>query len=173
VTLISLLWSKNYEFQKQQEAAIAEKKRTVYRSLMAPWEKVLAGLKGNKTLADAITPELLASVYGGAFDTVLYGSETVLRKYAGFRAPEKKGRDAIDQWRSFGALLVAMREDVTGQKSDVPEDVVLRTFVNLTPEQLAEIRRREYVSKNPEAQRRVTELGGGKTAAIPEGSKRD
>lgn len=161
-TLLTFFVSKSYEFRKQREAALAEKKRTVYRGLLAPWEKLLVELKADKPVEGAITPELLAAVYGSAFDTVLYGSETVIRKYAEFRAPES-AHDPIDLLRALAAVLVAMREDVTGQKSTVPEDVVLRTFMNLSSEQLLLVRLREYVSKNPDAQRKVAELVAGTT----------
>jgi len=125
--------------------------------------------RANKAGDDLVSTIDFAALYASSFDTVLYGSEMVLQRYVEMRAPETE-RDTIDTLRALAGLLIAMREDVTGQPSTVSEDVVLRTFVNLKPEELVVVRLREYLSKNPEALRRAAKtLRGESTDAPPVG----
>lgn len=168
VGLLVTLVSKGFDFRKQQEAAIAEKKREVYRRLLAPWGRVLAGVKTGGTdenaQAEPSGEALLEGVdmeelYASLFDAILYGSEGVVERFVEFRSPDGD-RDPIDVIRAFGRLLIALREDVTGKKATLTEEAVLRMFVNFTPEQLMLVRLREYVSSNPAIQRALAEQLG-------------
>ena len=60
--------------------------------------------------------------------------------------------------RSLAALLIAMREDVTGKKSSLSVEAVLGTFMNFSDEERVLLRIRDYVAKNPQAQQKVAEL---------------
>jgi hypothetical protein len=154
---LAVAWvSKNLEHQKQRQAALAEKKREVYRRMLAPWEQVLVHSKtgGGEDILAAID---LAALYSSAFDAVLYGSEPVVQAYVKFRSPVPD-RDPLDMMRSLSTLLIAMREDVTGKKSVLPVETVLGTFINFSEEELVLLKLREYVAENPEAQKRVAEL---------------
>ncbi len=152
--LASFVVTKTFEFNKQREAAIAEKKRTVYRDLLAPWERILAeAAKGNDTIA-TLTPEFLATVYSNAFDVVLYGSDKVIQAYSEFRRPVKD-RDPLDMVRALANLLSAMREDVTGASSGLPTPVILGTFMNLSDEDVVKFQIRDFVAKNPEKARAI------------------
>jgi len=157
VGLLSVLVTKALEFQKQREAAIAEKKRDVYRRLLAPWIRLLVEIKAGRVGDDLLSKIDLAELYGSSFDAALYGSDAVVKRYVEFRSPEAV-RDPIDMLRALAALIIAMREDVTGSRTMLSEESVLRTFVNLKPDELAVLRLREYVTKNPEAQRRLAEI---------------
>ncbi|MBS1839709.1 MAG: hypothetical protein JST77_02545 [Acidobacteria bacterium] len=137
---------KSYEFRKQHEALIAEKKREVYSRLLAPWIQTLVRIKDGKTADDMLVGVDLSGLYASSFDTVLYGSESVLRRYVQFRCGEE-GRDSIDTLRDFANLLIAMREDITSQKSFLSEEAVLRTFVNLQPEERVVLQLREYAAR--------------------------
>src|SRR5260370_5994582 len=137
---------KSYEFRKQHEALIAEKQREVYSRLLAPWIQTLVRIKDGKTADDMLAGVDLSGLYASSFDTVLYGSEAVLRRYVEFRCGEE-GRDSIDTLRNFANLLIAMRADITGQKSFLSEEAVLRTFVNLQPEERVVLQLREYAAK--------------------------
>src|SRR5205823_9687473 len=116
--------SKAFEHQKHREAAIAEKKREVYRRLLAPFEKVMVDAKAGKQGDDLLANVDLGAMYSSAFDAVLYGSESVVQRYVEFRSPNPS-RDGVDTMRALAALLVAMREDVTGKKSALPVEAVL------------------------------------------------
>lgn len=170
VGLLSILASKSFEHQKHHEAAIAEKKREVYRRLLTPWERMLVEIRSNKQGDELLANVDFAALYASSFDAVLYGSETVVQRYVNFRSPDTE-RDPIDFMRALAALLIAMREDVTGKKTKLSDEAVLRTFVNFKPEELVALRLREYVSKNPEAQRRVAEMLAGKTSGSDAGSE--
>jgi hypothetical protein len=157
VGLLSFLFTKTFEFQKQREAAIAEKKREVYRRLLAPWIRVLVETKAGKAGDDLLSKVDLGELYTSSFDAALYGSEEVVKRYVDFRSPDTE-RDPMDMLRSLAALVIAMRQDVTGQKPKLSEEVVLRTFVTFKPEELVILRLREYVAKNPEAQKKLAEI---------------
>lgn len=144
--LASFVLTKNYEFQKQREAALAEKKRAVYRELLASWQKLMVDAKSDNP--KPLAAEFLETVYGNAFDAVLYGSEKVIQKYAEFRAPRGE-RDPVDLARDLANLLLAMREDVTGKGITLPTETILRTFMNLSDEQVAIVGLRDFVSNNP------------------------
>lgn len=60
--------------------------------------------------------------------------------------------------RSLAALLVAMREDVTGKKSALPMEAVLGTFVNFRDDELVALRLREYVANHPDAQQKLARI---------------
>lgn len=174
VGLLSILLAKSFEFQKQHEAAIAEKKREVYRRLLVQWERVLVEIRANKPSEELLSTVDFTALYASQFDAVLYGSEKALQRYVEFRSPEAKP-DPIDMLRALAGLLIAMREDVTGRPSTLSEDVVLRTFVNFKPEEIAILRLREYVSKNPDLLRRLAETQrqqpkeGGSAGTKPSG----
>ncbi len=157
IGLLTFLFTKTIEAQKQRETAIAEKKREVYKRLLAPWIAMLVQIKAGKAGDDMLATVNFEELYASSFDAALYGSEDVVRRYVAFRSPEKQP-DPMYMLRSMAALILAMRQDVTGQKSKLSEEVVLRTFVNLKPEELVILRLREYVAKNPEAQKKVAEL---------------
>jgi hypothetical protein len=158
VSLAVALLSKAFDQQNQREAAIAEKKREVYRRLLTPWEKLLVKINAGEKSDDLLKGIDLEAMYAGAFDAVLYGSETVVQRFVEFRSPTSSHRDAIDTMRSLAALLVAMREDVTGKKTALSVESVLGTVVNFTDDERLLIRLREYVAANPEAQKKVAEL---------------
>lgn len=160
VGVLVALASKSFEHQKQHEAAIAEKKREVYRRLLSPWERMMVDIKAGKQGDDLLANVDLGSIYSSAFDAVLYGSEAVVQRYVEFRSP-KPSRDGIDTMRALAALLVAMREDVTGKKAKLPVEAVLGTFVNFSEAELVALRLREYVATHPEAQKKVAELLAG------------
>jgi len=103
--------------------------------MLAPWEQVLVHSKAGKQGDELVANVDLAAVYSSAFDAVLYGSEAVVEKYVDFRSPDPS-RDPIDMMRSLAALLVAMREDVTGKKANLPVEAVLGTFMNFSQEEL-------------------------------------
>lgn len=86
VGLVVAVASKTFEHQKQHEAAIAEKKREVYRRLLSPWERVMVDIKAGKQGDDLLANVDLSTVYSSAFDAVLYGSEAVVRRYVEFRS---------------------------------------------------------------------------------------
>jgi hypothetical protein len=151
------LVSKAFEHQKQQDAAIAEKKREVYKRLLGPWEHLMVDLKAGKEGAELGKGLDLAAVYSSAFDVVLYGSENVVERYVQWRSPDAE-RDAIDTLRSMAALLVAMREDVTGKKTALSVEAVLGTFMNFKDEERFLIRMREYVATHPEAQEKLRQV---------------
>jgi len=164
VALVAAVVSKSFEHQKQRETAIAEKKREVYRRLLAPWERIMVDSKTGKQGDNLLANVDLAAVYSSAFDAVLYGSEAVVQRYVEFRSPDP-ARDGIDTMRALAALLVAMREDVTGKKATLPIEAVLGTFMNLSQEELLAVRMREYVATHPEAQQKLAQiLSGGGTA---------
>jgi hypothetical protein len=119
VGLVVAVASKSFEHQKHHEATIAEKKREVYRRLLSPWERVMVDSKAGKQGDDLLANVDLAAVYSSAFDAVLYDSEAVVQRYVEFRSPDPS-RDAIDTMRALAALLVAMREDVTGRRPLCP-----------------------------------------------------
>jgi hypothetical protein len=164
VSLIVALALKRFEYQKQHEAALAEKKREVYRRMLVPWEQVMAHSKTGKQEDDQLAHVDLAAVYSSAFDAVLYGSEAVVQKYVEFRWPDRS-RDPIDMMRSLAALLVAMREDVTGKKAQLPVEAVLGTFMNFTQEELLALRLRDYVAAHPEAQKKLEEVLAGRAGS--------
>jgi hypothetical protein len=168
VGLVVALASKSFEHQKHHEAAIAEKKREVYRRLLSPWERVMVDSKAGKRGDDALANVDLASVYSSAFDAVLYGSEAVVQRYVEFRSPNPS-RDAIDTMRALAALLVAMREDVTGKKATLPVEAVLGTFMNFSQEELLALRLREYVARHPEAQQKLAQVLAGSGSAAGAG----
>jgi hypothetical protein len=157
VALVVALASKAFEHQKQHQSAIAEKKREVYRRLLAPWEQLMVEIKAGREGDDLFKSLDLASVYAGAFDAVLYGSEAVVQKYVEFRSPGNN-RDSIDTLRSLAALLVAMREDVTGKKTALSVEAVLGTFMNFSDEERVLLRVREYVATHPEAQQKLAQV---------------
>lgn len=165
VALVVALVSKSFEHQKHHEAAIAEKKREVYRRLLAPWERVMVDSKAGKKGDDLLANVDLAAVYSSAFDAVLYGSEAVVQRHVEFRSPDSS-RDGIDTMRALAALLVAMREDVTGKKAKLPIEAVLGTFMNFSQEELLALRLRDYVATHPEAQQKLAQvLAGSQSAA--------
>jgi hypothetical protein len=171
VGLIVTFASKSFEHQKQHETALAEKKREVYRRMLAPWEQVLVNSKAGKQGEEVLAYLDLAAVYSSAFDAVLYGSESVVQKYVDFRSPNPS-RDPIDMMRDMAALLIAMREDVTGKKSSLAVEAVLGTFMNFSEEELLALRLREYVATHPEAQKKLAAvLAGGANAAETAASK--
>ena len=168
VGLIVTFASKSFEHQKQHEAALAEKKREVYRRMLAPWEQVMVDSKAGKQGDDVLANVDLAAVYASAFDAVLYGSEAVVQKYVDFRSPNPS-RDPIDMMRAMAALLIAMREDVTGKRASLPIEAVLGTFMNFSQEELLALRLREYVAAHPEAQKKLAEVlaGGASVSETP------
>jgi hypothetical protein len=157
VGLAVALASKAFEHQKQRDLAIAEKKREVYRRLLAPWEQLMLQIKAGKHGDDLLKELDLSAVYASAFDAVLYGSEKVVQRYVEFRSPDE-GRDGIDTLRTLAALLVAMREDVTGKKTSLSVEAVLGTFMNFSDEERVLLRLRDYVATHPEAQRKLAEV---------------
>lgn len=160
--------NKALDRQKQRESAVAQKRREVYRGMMSPWEHVLAKVNAGSKGEDVMEGLDLAEVYANAFDAVLYGSEPVVRKYVEFRTPQPS-RDGLDTMRAMAALLIAMREDVTGQKSALSEEDVLGTFVNLEDAERVALRLRKHLADNPDAQAVVQSAlrGGGTTAGRP------
>jgi hypothetical protein len=167
VALGGALASRAFEHQKQREFAIAEKKREVYRRLLAPWEQLMVQIKAGKQGDDLLQRLDLAAIYASAFDAVLYGSETVVQRFVDFRSP-KADRDGIDSLRALAALLVAMREDVTGKKTALSVESVLGTFMNFSEEERVLIRLREYVATHPEAQEKVAQmLSSGRQGSAP------
>ena len=160
VALAVALALKAFEHQKQRDSAIAEKKKEVYRRLLAPWEHVMVDIKAGKEGDELLKSIDLASMYASAFDAVLYGSESVVQRYVEFRSPDPS-RDGIDTLRSLAALLVAMREDVTGKKSTLSVEAVLGTFMNFSEEELVLLRLREYVATHPEAQAQLASAIAG------------
>lgn len=161
VALVVAVASKSFEFQKDREAAIAEKRRDVYRRLLAPWERLLVDTKSGKTGDELLATVDLAALYASCFDAVLYGSDTVVQRYVGFRSPDQN-RDGMDVMRDLAKLLVAMREDVTGRKSSLSEEAVLGTFINFSEEERLLLRLRQHVEKSPEAQKKLAEALSGK-----------
>jgi len=157
VGMVVAVASKSFEYQKDHEAALAEKKREVYRRLLIPWERLLVDLRSKKDGDDLLANVDLPALYASSFDAVLYGSAAVVQKYVEFRSPDHE-RDPLDNLRALAGLLIAMREDVTGKKANLSEESVLKTFINFKPEELVMLRLREYVSKNPEAQRKLAEV---------------
>lgn len=157
VGIVVALTSKSFEHQKQHQAALAEKKREVYRRMLAPWEQIMVAGKTGKEGEDLLAQVDLSSVYSSAFDAVLYGSEAVVQKYVAFRSPDPS-RDPIDMMRSLAALLIAMREDVTGKKANLPVEAVLGTFMNFSQEELTVLRLRDYVATHPEAQKKLAAM---------------
>lgn len=157
VGLAVTLASKAFEHQKQRDLAIAEKKREVYRRLLAPWEQLLVQIKAGKQGDELLKDLDLSAMYASAFDAVLYGSEKVVERYVEFRSPDE-GRDGIDTLRTLAALLVAMREDVTGKKTSLSVEAVLGTFMNFSDEERVLLRLRDYVATHPEAQKKLAEV---------------
>jgi len=157
VGLAVALAAKAFEHQKQRDSVIAEKKREVYRRLLSPWEQLMVQIKAGKQGDDLLKELDLAAVYAGAFDAVLYGSEPVVQRYVEFRSPDE-GRDGIDTLRALAALLVAMREDVTGKKTSLPVEAVLGTFMNFSDEERVLLRLRDYVAAHPEAQKKLAQV---------------
>ncbi len=149
--------SKRFERNQQHESVLAEKKREVYRRMLVPWEQVLVHTKTGKQGDDLLAAVDLAALYSSAFDAVLYGSESVVKKYVEFRTPDPS-RDAVDMMRALAALLLAMREDITAKKSSLPVESVLGTFMNFSQEELLLVQLREYVAAHPEAQQKVAEI---------------
>jgi hypothetical protein len=161
VGLFVTVVSKSFEFQKNRDAAIAEKRRDVYRRLLEPWGRLFVDGKSGKTGHDMLANIDLAAMYNSCFDAVLYGSDAVVQSYVTFRTPDQK-RDGLDVMRDLAKLLVAMREDVTGRKSTLSEEAVLGTFVNFSEEERQLLRVRQYVERFPEAQKRLAEVLAGK-----------
>jgi len=170
VALAVALASKAFEHQKQRDSAIAEKKREVYRRLLAPWEHLMVEIKAGKQGDDLLRSLDLASVYASAFDAVLYGSEAVVQRYVEFRSPSTE-RDGIDTLRALAALLVAMREDVTGKKTALSVESVLGTFMNFSDEERVLLRLREYVATHPEAQKKLAQVLSTTPASTPSSGK--
>lgn len=170
VALAVAFASKAFEHQKQRDSAIAEKKREVYRRLLAPWEHLMVEIKAGKEGDDLLRSLDLASVYAGAFDAVLYGSEAVVQRYVAFRSPSIE-RDGIDTLRALAALLVAMREDVTGKKTALSVESVLGTFMNFSDEEPVLLRLREYVATHPEAQKKLAQVLAATPANTPTSGK--
>lgn len=165
------LASRAFEHQKQREFAIAEKKREAYRRLLAPWENLMVQIKAGKQGDDLLHSLDLAAVYASAFDAVLYGSESVVQRFVDFRSPGAD-RDGIDSLRALAALLVAMREDVTGKKTALSVESVLGTFMNFSDEERMLLRLREYVATHPEAQEKVNQLlASGQPGSAPSSAK--
>jgi hypothetical protein len=164
VALLVAVASKSFEFQKDREAAIAEKRRDVYRRLLAPWERLLVDSKSGKTGDDMLANIDLAAMYASCFDAVLYGSDAVVQRYVAFRTPDAN-RDGLDTMRDLAKLLVAMREDVTGKKSTLSEEAVLGTFVNFSEEERLLLRLRQHVESSPEARKKLAEVLASK---VPE-----
>lgn len=171
VGLLSFVVTKTFEYQKQREAVIAEKKRDIYKRLLAPWIQVIVDAKAGKSGDDVTASINFSELYASSFDAALYGSDDVVNRYVSFRSPEV-AHDTIDMLRALAALVKAMREDVTGQKSKLSEEAILRTFVTFKPEELVVLRLRDYVAKNPQAQKQLAEIlakgpAGSKTTATP------
>lgn len=157
VAVVVAFVSKRFERSQQHESVLAEKKREVYRRMLVPWEQVLVHTKTGKHSDEILASLDLSALYASAFDAVLYSSEAVIKKYVEFRTPDPS-RDGIDMARALAALLLAMREDITGKKSQLPVESVLGTFVNFSQEELLLVQLREYVAANPEAQMKVAAL---------------
>ncbi len=157
VSIVVTLLMKKYEFQKRHDAIIAEKKRDVYKRLLEPWASVIAHLNKGKKGDEMFEGVEMSRFYESAFDAALYGSEEVLQHYAAFKTTDADV-DEIDRIRNLAKLLIAMRVDVTGKRSNISHDAVLRTFINFKPEELILLQLREYVEKNPAAQAIVRDL---------------
>ena len=146
--------TKAFDHMQNREITIAENKREVYRRLLQPWEGVMVNVKGGKEGEDLIAAVDLGAMYASSFDAVLYGSEEVVQRYVAFRTPQPN-RDPLDMMIAFAHLLVAMREDVTGKKTELSAEAVLSTIINFSDDERAIVRMREFVSKNPEKARRI------------------
>ena len=156
VALTVAVVSKAFEHRQLRDTAIAEKKRDVYRRLLAPWERMMIDIKAGKETDAVVAGVDLAAVYASAFDAVLYGSDLVVQRYVEFRTPDAS-RDGVDAMRAMAALLVAMREDVTGKKTALSTEAVLGTFVNFTDDERLKLRLRDHLAKSPEAQRKLAD----------------
>jgi hypothetical protein len=132
--------SRIYESWKESKARLHEKKREVYSKLLKPYQSILIGSLSNKVSSSKktndVSPAMIELAANAAFDTILYGSDDVVRAYGTFRNVNAGEQVSTEMTlRNLSRLLKAMRKDLGHSWTTLNDAEILEMFINLTTEE--------------------------------------
>jgi hypothetical protein len=134
--------SKFYEDLKESKQRIYEQKRIVYKTLLNPYIEVLKTTK--KGSANNLTEKQISTAFDAAFDTILYGSDNVIKLYGEFRNSNSRVTSDNEKYlmlKSMALLLNAIRKDLGNKMTNLTEVQILRMFINMSLEDESEYQR--------------------------------
>lgn len=134
--------SKFYEDLKESKQRIYEQKRIVYKTLLIPYIEVLKTTKKGRDIN--LTDKQISTAFEAAFDTILYGSDDVIKLYGEFRNISTKITPENEKYimlKSLALLLNAIRKDLGNKMTSLSEVQILRMFINMSIEDELEYQR--------------------------------
>lgn len=139
---IGFLASRIYEAWRESRARLYEKKREVYKKLMAPWQNLLLKSITKKEDNPQLSNDELEQTANAAFEAILYASDDVVKQYGKFRNMDFANLEEPKiMLRELAILYKEMRKDLGHSFTSLDEIDILLMFINMSEEEREEYRK--------------------------------
>ncbi|HQV52851.1 MAG: hypothetical protein IPI00_15435 [Flavobacteriales bacterium] len=131
---IGYMVSRLIESWKESRTRLHEKKREVYKNLMAMWQNVLVKSISNKANKQEhqLSPKEIEQGVHAAFESVLYASDGVVKSYGTLRNLDFANSPPEQTLFKVAGVYMEMRKDLGHSFSTVDEVDILKMFINLS-----------------------------------------
>ena len=131
---IGYMVSRLIESWKESRTRLHEKKREVYKNLMAMWQNVLVKSISNKANKQEhqLSPKEIEQGVHAAFESVLYASDGVVKSYGTLRNLDFANSPPEQTLFKVSGGYMEMRKDLAPSFATVDEVDILKMFINLS-----------------------------------------